>query len=381
MADKTSDQLKLPEDLLVEILIRSSVKSLLRAKCVCKKWYVLIRNTNFVYKHLEYQKSHNKGRLLLCYYKGDTKECKYALFDDETLARNSYCDLDHLKFPCMFLHMEGPVNGLYCIFNNSDRMIVWNPALMEVRMISLPQAYAFSHSDYNGVIGFGMDPLSHDYKLVLIRDIYFEKGLYVTVYNLNTDTWKNLDLDDDDLSQEGLDISYNSSFLSGVYYWWNKPCWVIAFDMAEETFRRILGPDLSISQLEIVYLTIYNDKVALLSRNEFSVDMWLMLEEGVWIKQFSMTTLPNYFWIVGLWKNGELIISMDGFETSEINPNFQTVLWNDSTQEIRSVGPRGNPLGFRASIYYESLVSVGGGTHHKGKCASLNTISDFLMGK
>lgn len=37
----------LPEEIVVEILSRCEVKSLLRFKCVCKKWYVIIQHRKF----------------------------------------------------------------------------------------------------------------------------------------------------------------------------------------------------------------------------------------------------------------------------------------------------------------------------------------------
>lgn len=181
MAGKTNNHPILPEDLWTEIFLRSSVKSLLCAKCVCKQWYVLIRDTNFVLEHLQYQKSHNKGRLLLQRFKEDTQRYKYALFDDENLVSNSYHVLDSFELSFNFIHMEGPVNGVYCLFNHYDRIILWNPALMEAKILPLPQTHLFPRDiDYDGCIGFGMDPLNHDYKLVLIRSAY-GKGKNVSV--------------------------------------------------------------------------------------------------------------------------------------------------------------------------------------------------------
>lgn len=381
MVGETCCHLKLPEDLLIEFFLRSSVKSLLHAKCVCKQWYALIRNKTFVLEHLEYQKSHDKGHLLLQYFMEDDQQYNYAFFDDESLVRNYYHDLDHFQLPYDTLHMEGPINGLYCLFGCRDRTVLWNPALMEVRILPSPQTHFFPHNqDYDAAIGFGIDPTSRDYKLILIRRLFGARITpYATVYNLTTNTWKLLHHGDFKLLKQSLCDSIGSSFLSGSYYWCTMEGEVIAFDMGEETFRHILGSDLDLPEKTyLYYLTIYNDKVTFLQVKMYSVDVLVMLEEGIWIKQFSIISFTSYFWIVGLWKNDELLLAVDGVDTSDINPNFKMVLCNGNNREMRNVGPKGNPVSFRASIYYESLVSVDCETQSKGKCASLNTMSDYL---
>ncbi|RHN63682.1 putative F-box domain-containing protein [Medicago truncatula] len=42
----------LPEELIVEILLRLSVKSLLQYKCVCKTWKTLLSDPQFAKSHL-----------------------------------------------------------------------------------------------------------------------------------------------------------------------------------------------------------------------------------------------------------------------------------------------------------------------------------------
>lgn len=387
MARNINELVKVSEDLLIEIFLRSSVKSLLRAKCVCKQWYILIQNPDFVVNHLEYQKNHNKGRLLLQYFKEDTQQISYALFDDETLENDTHHVIDHLQLQFCPLRMEGPINGLYCLFNREDRIVLWNPALMEFKALPLPHPHFFPHVNvFEGYTGFGIDPATHDYKLVLIRMFHTEFDLhpdrYVTVYNLTTNTWRLLNLGDFQLWEYDFFENGNSSFLNGSCHWWTSSGVVIAFDMVEESFRQILGPDLPDLETSSGSLTINNDKLALLLHWHHpvsSIDVWLMLEEGVWIMQFSITSLPRFAFEAGLWNNDGLFIAMDGFETSDVNSNFQMVLCNCNTQEMRVVGPKGRPMWFQVSVYFESLVSLGNGTKQRGKRASLNTISDFLV--
>ena len=43
----------LPEEVISEILCRLPVKSIMQCSCVCKLWYSLIRNPNFITTHLK----------------------------------------------------------------------------------------------------------------------------------------------------------------------------------------------------------------------------------------------------------------------------------------------------------------------------------------
>lgn len=65
---------QIPEDVLMEIMIRLPVKSLLRFKCVCKNWYDIIQNRKFTCSHLRFQKLQNKGRIFLQHFNYDTRQ-------------------------------------------------------------------------------------------------------------------------------------------------------------------------------------------------------------------------------------------------------------------------------------------------------------------
>ena len=52
----------LPENLVVEILSRSPVKSLMRFKSVRKSWHAYLRNHSFITQHHKWATSDNQGR-------------------------------------------------------------------------------------------------------------------------------------------------------------------------------------------------------------------------------------------------------------------------------------------------------------------------------
>ncbi|XP_057460115.1 F-box/kelch-repeat protein At3g23880-like [Actinidia eriantha] len=237
------------DDVLIEILTRMPVKSLLRFRCICKHWYTLILNPTFEHHHLDHQKRNNKGRLLLQHYDKHTSQYVYAIFPDKTLATTSYHDLDYLPGKGI-VAIDGPMNGLFCLFNYRDHFIIWNPAMREFRSLPFPY-HPKRPPHYNTSLwsfGFGLDPITNDSKVVLIRELRnglrsFPDGVFVNVYTLSTNTWRHLDGLDYVLSKCLTAYSRTGVYLDGIYYWNASHHRILTFDMGKEVFRVILGPD------------------------------------------------------------------------------------------------------------------------------------------
>ncbi|XP_058223400.1 F-box protein At1g11270-like [Rhododendron vialii] len=236
----------LPNDVLIDILTRLPVKSLLRSKCVCKNWHNLIQNPTFAQAHFRLQKLQDKGRIFLQYFNDIDAPSKYhyALFPDETLASDAYHDLDVLETRGS-AGIDGPVNGLFCVFNFWDPFIIWNPAIREFRTLPFPGLPEFPPNFdivYSNT-GFGLDKSNDDYKVVLIRcidyrvkDMPIVNDVYVHVYSLSTNTWRRLDgLDYPSLEYLRRCRSEIGAYSDGVYYWWPGDG-VLAFDMGNEVF-------------------------------------------------------------------------------------------------------------------------------------------------
>lgn len=61
---------ELTEDLLVETLSRLPVKSLMRFMCVSKSWFSLVKDPNFICKHLN-RDDHKRLMIYIGYYVDD----------------------------------------------------------------------------------------------------------------------------------------------------------------------------------------------------------------------------------------------------------------------------------------------------------------------
>ncbi|KAJ4714221.1 F-box protein [Melia azedarach] len=347
------------EDAVIEILSRLPVKSLLRLRCVCKSWCDLVKNPNFISKHLK----NVDTRLIVIYMDEDdgTDQFYYptdlfCLFTDETLEDLSLQDLD-LQQP-IGGSVSGPYDGIYYIVGLDHRMYLWNLAMGECRR--LPKCRAtFPH--YTRVlctnVGFGLDPMGNDFKLVLIFTLWNEKRnkshefSHCAVYNLLSNSWR--DFESFKSIHYSRPHSYSCTYSDGVCYWlWNlhhnQQIIIISFDMGKEVFQEIQGPDIDESAYET--LGLYYDSLSLLFLNLIKncFEIWVMKSTN-WSKQLSVGSIPGVNEPLGFWKNGSIFLQSD---------SQRLLLYDPNTQETRDLGLRS--FSFSVYKYKESLIPIKG---------------------
>ncbi|XP_022873942.1 putative F-box protein At3g52320 [Olea europaea var. sylvestris] len=126
---KIANWKELPEDLLIEILLMLSVKSLIRFRCVSKTWRELIKSTKFIAMHFEC----NKDKIvLICRYVQKENQHVISLHSNEdslsqvsTNVRIPYFD-ERTELPIL-----GPCNGLICI-TNYYTIVLRNPVVPRI---------------------------------------------------------------------------------------------------------------------------------------------------------------------------------------------------------------------------------------------------------
>ncbi|KAK4706307.1 hypothetical protein R3W88_034130 [Solanum pinnatisectum] len=111
-----------PEYLAKEILQDLVVKSLLRFKCVCKRWYTLISSRNFISQHLNYHENNKHPKVLIC------DHCALDdLIDNITIILNSEGTpliekLHHLLGFDINLFLEGPKDGVFLFLQENSHV-------------------------------------------------------------------------------------------------------------------------------------------------------------------------------------------------------------------------------------------------------------------
>lgn len=368
------------EEIVVEIMSWLPPESLIRFKCVSKSWNALINglmaNPTFVFKHLHNIKTNNfspafliVGSLFLEEDLGSNiKEVLslLSLFNhdvDNNHIHSVIEDLPHLplKRNMSFLTTYH-CDGIICQLGNDRTMILWNPALLEVK--SLPKRCIDSPWESLGM-GFGYDSRAHDYKIVSIASCRRHLGLdplsRAEVYTLHTDCWREIRMPL--LCSSSM---HRKVYANGVCYWLvqNEDI-ILSFDMTDELFATIPLPDNLGPVKDDMNLMVWNDSVALLSYpglkgQPVSIEIWMMNDcfsggKGVeggcsWSKYYIVGPLLGIRAPWMFWRTDELLMErLDG----------GLVSYNLLTQKLRSIATsRTDRISYLACSYVKSLVSV-----------------------
>jgi F-box interacting protein len=358
---------EIPEDLLPEILSRLPVKCLLRFKCVCKSWYALITNPNFITKHLTWATSHKtqRGAILNCW--DSMGYPRVSTLSNETLELSGDVDLEQLfQLRVGGLTVIGPCNGILCLsgcpsltygereFDDYELLVLWNPATRESKIPS-PIHRQLDMPDLTSTFGFGFDPNTNDYKVV--RILNFDSQCEVLVYSLSADSWRMID--SSPKPSYFIRSTFFPSYLNGFHHWWGyerkdnmKHQFLISFDMGNEVFQQLpLPPTEEYScggQIAVI-----NESVALIRELEGGrYEKWVLDDSGVersWTKKLTMV-LPRLWHLTQLRGDGLVVLS---------DSDRCLVMYDPRTQQLWDL--QLYDAGFlQLFSYTESLVSLNG---------------------
>nr|WRK57760.1 SLF4 protein [Citrus maxima] len=354
----------LSDDMMTETLSRLPVKSLMRFKCVCKSWCDLVKDPNFIYRHLN--RNDNMRLMIYCTYKNpddrdpfDDLITYFSVFPDRTLTDLHLQDLE----PIMKGIHIGPYDGIFCLLKSHTLINLWNVSLNEYRVVPEcgPCLPCHTKTHYANV-ALGLDPVTNDFKLVLILTLWndqrdsFHDFSHVAVYNFSTNSWRDL---------EGFEMRFDymvdriyNVYLNGFCYWvvcrpdYSKA--ILSFSMSDEVFQEMEGP--SVPQTTTYYQSVktpwtlgtYDDHLSLLYSDKFahSFELWI-LRGGSWTKHLTFGPFIETYQPLGFWRKGEFLL-----ESSD----KRVVLYDSRYQEIRDLGITG--LWFSVHILKESLITV-----------------------
>ncbi|KAL5769480.1 hypothetical protein ACOSP7_013634 [Xanthoceras sorbifolium] len=208
---------KLPDDMIIEILSILPVKSLIRFRCISKSWYALVRSSSFISKYLK--NDHNMHLIV-----------------DPQIPLNGF-----------FL---GPFDGILCIIE--DSISLYNIATKELR--TLPKIEApFKPKLVECTTGTGSN-----------------RSHIVEVYTLNSHSWRNVKGCNSNIDQYII-CQYGHVYFNGACYWIavneNTRDYVIySFHLGNEMSQEIAKmPVPWISPLAVPFsLALYNESLSIL---------------------------------------------------------------------------------------------------------------------
>ena len=385
---------ELPPEILAEIFSRLPVKSLLRFRSTSKSLQSLIDSPNFINLHLK-NNSLNQSLILQHNYSDI-----YQIDDDFSNISKSMIPLNH-PFPRnstttdpfthnIIMSLIGSCNGLLAISNGriffkhpngANEITIWNPNTRKHRMIPflpLPIPSIMESDDINRrslcVLGFGFDPLNHDYKFLRISWLMAPQNPFydsqVRLFSSKTNSWKIIP----SMPYELHHIHRMGIFVENSLHWTMvkkldglHPCLIVAFNLTREIFNEVPLPAEMVGQ-QVISNESFETSVAALggclcaivNYQTTKIDVWLMKEYGCrdsWCKLFTLVkscfNLPLDF-------VRPLCYSSDGgMVLLEINQcldkNLMVLFWYDIKSEQVSY-VEGIPNLSEAMVYVGSLV-------------------------
>lgn len=299
----------IPDELVVDILIRLPVKSLARFKCVSKPWLFVISNPAFIKVHLKSSFNIKNSKYLL----------KHHLFCISTFPRHHFRDFPlHLLMggaqdddlatanysvsnSNLPMRIMGSCNGIICIAINELQLFMWNPILRNSKLLPplhRPSALCCYVKD-----GFGYEQTTDDYKVVTIFYCMGDSGPYeVQIYSRRANSWKRIE----DFNY-GNPLDQSAKYARGYFHWLidsNGCPEIVTLNLATERFAKMGGPNPdavieSCSTWEYddlcASLGLFSDTLCLLyDDHETKMDLWVMEEYGnrdSWVRLF---TLPVF---------------------------------------------------------------------------------------
>ncbi|KAI9112479.1 hypothetical protein K1719_016402 [Acacia pycnantha] len=364
---------KLPEDLMIEIMMRLPVKSLLRFKFVAKSWYDLISDPSFITKQFEWSNSITKKRCLKLIFQNHIHSNLPPSISllSEREGRCVVQDLD-LPFPRNGLEhilVYGQCNGIlflrgvYRVYREYvGALFLWNPATKEIKAIPASHRHQQRPIVFVGLFGFGFDPITKDYKIVQV--LYSPSSgeqTVVEVYNLSTNSWRTITVD---VPIFKFNIQYGQCYLNGAYHWLagdhNK--FIVSFDFSKEVFGIIQSPPLVTSSpsKDKSFLAVVDDCLAWVTTDnlkESRVEIWVMKYgvESSWTKKFEIRPYRRLIRFFGFWGDNEILV-----KEHIIGPLISYNLRNQQRGRLQIYFQQ-----LTTKDYVESLFPLGGKRKHR----------------
>lgn len=358
---------RLPQEIIVDILTYLPAKSLIRFKCVCRSWRSLISDPQFAKLHLKraYEDENmNRQRLLVA------TDPLYSVDFEAASDGDNGNTLVKLPYPNAESHNDsfavglflGSCDGILCILNEVDNVVLWNPSTRESK--KLPGPSSSLHKDFS--TGLGYDSSTDDYKMVIASSATATGSdqIMVEVFTLKTNTWRTVQ---GSLSGITLGGRYEGVFWNGALLWLGKQEGgaahdldvIVPFDIEEEKFMEAVPLP---NHFYTAFLSISGNCLCVLGQLKPSgscFEAWLASEYGVetsWKRLFAFPVdklyLDCYSTEMWLTKKGEVLVDNHGC------PGKLTLYHPvEDARKLLKVENDGDPF-YHSAIYTESLVSL-----------------------
>jgi len=243
MEKKTNSLPYLPPDLIVQILLWLPVKSLIRFKCVCKYWFSLISDPHFANSHFQFTATTSTPRILFISTPPRSIDLEASLGYDSI---SSSLNLDFLLPESNYdFEIKGSCRG-FILLHCASSLYLWNPSTGFHKQIPMSPFWSEVDDDDEKLYGFGYDPLTDDYLVLLSFFPYMYSC--IEFFSLRANTWKQIECPHSSFSNAFDDKPNVGSLYNGAIHWLAyrsdlQKNVILAFDLAKRELFDMLLPD------------------------------------------------------------------------------------------------------------------------------------------
>lgn len=373
----------IPEEILIDILVRLPLKFIFLCMCVCKSWSNLIRSSSFISAHLNWnltKKAHTFLMALNC-NRGKHK-ILHSLFSNETF--NESLNIAHPLGTKQRFWIYGSSNGLVCVsvphqLRWNSPIYLYNPSIRKYVILPPTNIVFKRFARIFIILSFGFHPKLNDYKVV--RMVRFVKkktsSIEVEVYSLSKLSWKQIAVIPTWIKTMWWYCNSGSSMFNGVAYWImtkdDHSCYLVSFDTSSEAFEEIPVPD-AIGKTGHPRIDKYRESICLLERNigdrdhePEHIDMWILRDKS--FIRFHSLVLPGMCLSpLSFSLNNDLVMEYhEEFSSQGSDNSSYLALYNLESRQVSKTGivlAQTPYCEYNANAYIESLVLLD--DHRKG---------------
>ncbi|KAF8015778.1 hypothetical protein BT93_H1344 [Corymbia citriodora subsp. variegata] len=348
------------EDILIEILSRLPAKSLMRFKCVGKRWRSLISNPGFAKLHLQRLKAGDLIPSQRIFKTSPLESIDYELHDgviggDDDLAVVEVHELRLGNPRWQPPYLVGSCHGLVCLLV-PGRFFLYNPTTRESR--SFPCCDLVPQVPQNWLVyGFGYDPRSEDYKILQFGSANERQE---AIFSLKSGSWRRIQV-----QRESQPTYFNQGvYWNGALHWCvvdmsRNECEtaIMSFDLSEEKFHQVLPVPEVDGQVLFMGLGIHGANL-FIYRGTYDdcCEAWTMNEYGrggSWTKWFSVSTkrIPGYT----EWQTVPVVYTRSGKIVFLIDMD-KMILFNPRDNTCKDY-PIRREIDVESATYLETLIS------------------------
>ncbi|CAJ2670284.1 unnamed protein product [Trifolium pratense] len=372
-------------DLITEILLLLSVKTMMRLKSVSKSWNTIISDPCFIEQHLK--KSLQNPQLILI----SNPSSGVVSFPMHRLLQNpSSTDSCHFRGSMNNSQVIGSYNGLLCLLFKKNRwkyteyqFVLWNPATgtISLKVGTFKDSYAGSPFKFT----FGFDISTGTYKVVALAKKC--KELEVRVFSFGGSDWKNIQsfpIKDQEIN-DGVHLSGTINWLALSKYMqeFNQYGWIsnhiivnakqsviFSLNLSTETYTQILLP----SGLDEVSMS-FPPTLGVLTDCLCFLHDWKATQYVIWLmKEFGVQESWTQLFRIDYCKINHRRSYLLGFSICPLRPmylskdedtlifaeyiNCPAIIYSKRDMRVKKIRISHKMYWFTAMNYVESLVST-----------------------